>query len=85
MKRLLLFSIISSLFICSATAGGKDGLTLKKIDYLKSAINPEVEGFFIGPIGARALMHHGDPAKNLLPQCWVNVIEEGHQASAGNT
>jgi len=80
MKRLLLFSIISSLFIGSATAGGKPGLTNKKIDYLKSAINPQVEGFFIGPIGARALMHHGDPAKNLLPQCWVNVIEEGSPA-----
>ena len=80
MKRLLYYLIVSGIFIGSAAAGGKNTLTLKKMDYLKSAINPGTEGFFIGPIGVRALMHHGDPAKNLLPQCWVNIIEKGSPA-----
>lgn len=72
--------LLSPGFQSTCLAKGSGVICLKKIDYTQTAINPGTEGFWVGPLGIRVVLHHGDAEKGLAPQMWVNIIEKGAPA-----
>jgi len=65
----------------SALAKDNTFLSWTPRDYTTTAIKPvEGEGYRLGPVGVKVVIHGGDKEKNLRPQAYVASIEKGSPA-----
>ncbi|MDT8390734.1 MAG: DUF6288 domain-containing protein [Lentisphaeria bacterium] len=82
-KTFILLLILVSVTAVGPYAEAKDNQfrSWKPVDYTKQEIKTtKNEGYLLGPVGVKVVIHGGDKSKGLRPQAFVSKVEKGSPA-----